>query len=400
MELDCTLLRPRQIARPLHPGIFVVEVLARLLKTASSTRGQNTVPGEIHREPSESGPKRKTRRKIRTPEAEKERQLRRTFQCGDAVVSSSFSLLEGASVSQTGWHGALPPALAREQILELYCQTPDARGLYPYIREFYPVRYNKKQSITEEQSVFLVDKNQQIFMFRSFRAGWMVKCINEFKAAHDILVGYDLDSEAVYGGMPGWAPWAPYANYYWPPSSIGSGALGGKVASKFVSKQVELVFPGVAEEFRNDAAAHYQRHGIRPMFGLFWNFCLNTYFPGQERVHCLPDSDKKNQIGVYVVLTYALPCGINFNDTVWTWLVIWEAGVAVQMPPWTMAIYPSSLFYHSTLMWRTFNLSPPILTHSPQRRIPDPSCQAISRVVGSMVFFQPGYHVNPAGDRT
>jgi hypothetical protein len=45
--------------------------------------------------------------------------------------------------------------------------------------------------------VFLVDKNQQIFMFRSFRAGWMAKRINEFKAAHDILVGYDLDSEAV-----------------------------------------------------------------------------------------------------------------------------------------------------------------------------------------------------------
>jgi hypothetical protein len=37
---------------------------------------------------------------------------------------------------------------------------------------------------------------------------------------------------------------------------------------------------------------------------------------------------------------------VNFNDTLWTWLVIWEAGVAVQMPPWTMAIYPSSLFYH------------------------------------------------------
>jgi hypothetical protein len=55
-----------------------------------------------------------------------------------------------------------------------------------------------------------------------------------------------------------------------------------------VSKQVELIFPGVAEQFRKDAEAHYERHGIKPMFGLFWNFYLNNYFWGQERVHCWP----------------------------------------------------------------------------------------------------------------
>jgi hypothetical protein len=36
----------------------------------------------------------------------------------------------------------------------------------------------------------------------------------------------------------------------------------------------------------------------------------------------------------------------KFNHTQRTWLVIWEAGVIVELPPWVLAIYPSSLFYH------------------------------------------------------
>lgn len=72
---------------------------------------------------------------------------------------------------------------------------------------------------------------------------------------------------------------------------------------------METVFPGVAAQFRKDAEVHRKAHKIEPMFGLFWTFCLNAYFPGQDRVHCLPHADKKNQIGVCVVLTYALPSG-------------------------------------------------------------------------------------------
>lgn len=36
----------------------------------------------------------------------------------------------------------------------------------------------------------------------------------------------------------------------------------------------------------------------------------------------------------------------NFNHGQRSWLVIWEAGVVVELPPWVLCIYPSSLFYH------------------------------------------------------
>ncbi|KAJ7169039.1 hypothetical protein B0H12DRAFT_1246924 [Mycena haematopus] len=40
---------------------------------------------------------------------------------------------------------------------------------------------------------------------------------------------------------------------------------------------------------------------------------------------------------------------VDFNHTQYTWLVIWEADVAVELPPWTAALYPSALFYHFNL---------------------------------------------------
>src|SRR5437667_11118 len=36
----------------------------------------------------------------------------------------------------------------------------------------------------------------------------------------------------------------------------------------------------------------------------------------------------------------------KFNDSACTWLVIWELGVVIQLPPWVFAAYPSSLFLH------------------------------------------------------
>jgi hypothetical protein len=36
----------------------------------------------------------------------------------------------------------------------------------------------------------------------------------------------------------------------------------------------------------------------------------------------------------------------NFNHTLRSWLVIWEAGVVIELPPWVLLLYPSSLLYH------------------------------------------------------
>ena len=36
----------------------------------------------------------------------------------------------------------------------------------------------------------------------------------------------------------------------------------------------------------------------------------------------------------------------RFNHTKRSWLVIWEASVVIELPPWTLLLYPSSLLYH------------------------------------------------------
>ena len=36
----------------------------------------------------------------------------------------------------------------------------------------------------------------------------------------------------------------------------------------------------------------------------------------------------------------------TFNHTKRSWLVIWEAGVVIELPPWVLLLYPSSLLYH------------------------------------------------------
>jgi hypothetical protein len=41
-----------------------------------------------------------------------------------------------------------------------------------------------------------------------------------------------------------------------------------------------------------------------------------------------------------------LTVGFNFNHKARSWLVVWEAGVIVELPPWVLVLYPSSLFLH------------------------------------------------------
>jgi hypothetical protein len=36
----------------------------------------------------------------------------------------------------------------------------------------------------------------------------------------------------------------------------------------------------------------------------------------------------------------------EFNHTQRSWIVIWELGVVVELPPWVLLAYPSSLLYH------------------------------------------------------
>lgn len=132
--------------------------------------------------------------------------------------------------------------------------------------------------------------------------------------------------------------------------------------SRYVSRTVEIIFPGVAERMRASAKWQYGRWRIRPMFGLFYNLCVNGIFPHQSRIHCEPHLDFKNVVGVCALLVYQDPSkpkgaspmptrsnliiGTPFNHRLRSWVVLWEAGVAIELPPWVILIYPSSLLHH------------------------------------------------------
>jgi hypothetical protein len=38
--------------------------------------------------------------------------------------------------------------------------------------------------------------------------------------------------------------------------------------------------------------------------------------------------------------------GMKFDHKSKSWLVLWEAGVVIELPPWVVFLYPSSLLYH------------------------------------------------------
>ena len=68
------------------------------------------------------------------------------------------------------------------------------------------------------------------------------------------------------------------------------------------------VFPGVAERF-DKSARWYKERGVEPLFGVYWNLCINAAFPKQARVHCGPHADQKNIVGICTLLVYELPGG-------------------------------------------------------------------------------------------
>ncbi|KAJ7220740.1 hypothetical protein GGX14DRAFT_431909 [Mycena pura] len=302
------------------------------------------------------------------PEKRAEQKVRRSARRGDTLASNNFSIIKNASVSSTGFQGTAPPPLARKKIDRLYGNEPDARGLHQYLQYFFPCYYDLRDSPRDERATFFVDRDGLIFMYRSFRVAELMARADEVQHAHDILVGSDRTNKAwrehyregqrgdhiaiIFGHhrqsaqAPRLTKWhldhMERVNEFMQLPIV-------KALIGIVSDIVTTVFPGVATRFLADAEWHWRRYGIKPMFGLFWNLCLNAWFPGQRRIHCRPHADKKNQIGVCVLLIYVLKTALQFDHRRFTWLVIWEAGVAVELPPWVILIYPSALFYHFNL---------------------------------------------------
>ncbi|KAJ7186931.1 hypothetical protein C8R46DRAFT_1206918 [Mycena filopes] len=306
------------------------------------------------------GRNRPRRQKIK-PELKVERALAKS----NIVAADGFSLIRDASFSSTGWQGVGPPKLARKEILSLYREGQGGgAALIPYLKYFYPVHYKLEDSMTKERSAVLLDDEGRIFMFRSYRVQFLHDEADAIAVAHDILVGNDLKSEDLEkicssGDRGGHMPIiighqrqsavTPRLTA-WHERNLGrvKDFMELPIVTRIIGLVTDVVttmFPGVAKRFLEDAKWHEERYGIKPMFGLFWNFCLNAWFEKQKRIHCDPHADMKNQIGVCVLLIYVLR-GANFNHTQRTWLVVWEAGIIIELPPWVLAMYPSALLYH------------------------------------------------------
>ncbi|KAJ7650505.1 hypothetical protein FB45DRAFT_715501, partial [Roridomyces roridus] len=282
---------------------------------------------------------------------------------GQAMQAPSFSISTGASVSSTGWHGARPPLEARKLLDDLY---DDPQALNEALSHLHPVPYEKRQNWKEEKSMRSLDRDGHVIMFRSRRAVFLRDNMKPLELACHLLLEGDLEKESVQNRFknqvrgPHMALVIGHHRQYVrePMLTEWHRAHSDRVAAflsqdiikriiQWITQMVELVFPGIAKRFREDVEKIKQRYpGVEPLFGLFWNFCLNAQFPGQRRIHCLPHADWKNQIGVCALLVYLISGGEHFDDDRKTWLVVWEIALAIQLPAWVLHLYPSALFYH------------------------------------------------------
>ncbi|KAA1479835.1 hypothetical protein DENSPDRAFT_887108 [Dentipellis sp. KUC8613] len=122
---------------------------------------------------------------------------------------------------------------------------------------------------------------------------------------------------------------------------------------------VRRAFPGVAFRFEKCAKTLEAQYGFKPAYDLFYNYCLN--FPSQEvlRVYCEPHVDWKNvALGVCLLFIHG-----KFDHRERAWLVLWEAGIIIQIPPGVFVAYPSSLFFH-------FNFDRFVIVTTPDGKLP------------------------------
>ncbi|KAF7333522.1 hypothetical protein MVEN_02368400 [Mycena venus] len=327
--------------------------------------------------------------------------VRRAFRGGDVITSTTFSLLHDASISPAGFQGIRPPKLARNQIRQLYHLKPDAAALRDHLNHFFPLPY------VEGRAVFVLDKDGHLFFNRTTPAKFLEGREEEIEYAIALLAGKDLTcpkTRAKFKGEDRGPHCAMILGHH--RQSRIAPELTGFHRSRlddaqtfmnlpimirifdWVKSIIRILFPRIAARFEEDAAWHEKEYNIRPLFGYFWNFCLNVVFPGQERIHTGPHTDFKNQIGVCSILTYLLKSGAKFDHKRRSWIVIWELGMRAQLVPWTLASYPSALFLHFNVdvhQLRFVHTAEDVELPTPENSTPIVSGDDTGR--GSMVFF-------------
>ncbi|KAF9471692.1 hypothetical protein BDN70DRAFT_819685 [Pholiota conissans] len=271
-----------------------------------------------------------------------------------AFFTTDYSILTKGCVSSTGWHGRMPARRARAEIVKAY----HSGAIFEELSHFFPIYHSR------DRPSILLGSDLRILLYQTAVVDWLEA---EGPALYDAcqkLVALSLANPKVqksYSAGERGQHLACIIGHYRQYSKAPTLTLWHKQNQRrvddflktpivvrlnnFVSSVVKLMFPGVAERFLRSAEWHEAQHGIKPLFGLFWNLCYNGMFAGQTRIHCSPHADSKNIVGVCVLVIYQIP-NKRFNHSRRSWLVLWDAGVAIQMPPWTMVAFPSSLLYH------------------------------------------------------
>ncbi|KAF8176786.1 hypothetical protein BJ912DRAFT_797408, partial [Pholiota molesta] len=327
--------------------------------------------------------------------ADTKRLRAKLVQSADAFMTKSYSIETNGSRVTTGWQGLRPASKSAKQIQNAYSNG----SIRQTVATFFPVPADLKHP------AFVMDSDSRIFLFRTAQFLWLKKEEDAFYQAACKLLNSALNSHDVrrksatgvrgphfpciighhreYQTEPYLTKW--HCDNLTAVEEFISNPLIQKI-TKRVSSVVRLIFPGVAERFLRSAQWHKEKYGIAPLFDLFWNFCINGLFPGQKRVHCRPHTDAKNVVGVCVLVIYQTP-GKKFNHKKRSWLVLWEAGVVIELPPWTMVAYPSSLLYHFNIDITDFKF---VTTDGQERPLPENSTpieEGDDEGRGSLVYF-------------
>ncbi|KAF8889786.1 hypothetical protein BD779DRAFT_1671567 [Infundibulicybe gibba] len=307
----------------------------------------------------------------------------------ESLQNVGFSMIEDARVAGTGWHGMQLKPTSREKL----CEDCDSGTIKAQLAWFFPVYY-------KGQAVRLLDQDNRMFGYRTTTLPFIQEeAPSLLKAVRRLLGKHLVNEEAAKRHKDG----VPKLTRFHRENAgdvdefIRTGIV--QKATQVVCSMVRLMFPGVAERLETSADWHQEQYGIRPQFDLFWNLCVNGIFPGQKRVHSRPHADYKNVVGVCALLVYEIPGRVKFNHSKRTWLVLWEAGIVVQLPPWVVFLYPSSLLTH-------FNIDIDVCHHR-RRRATDPSqlhplADGDDEGRGSFVYFNQAalYQSSETGHRT
>ncbi|KAF8173480.1 hypothetical protein BJ912DRAFT_931921 [Pholiota molesta] len=302
--------------------------------------------------------------------ADTRRLLAKWIRKGDIFRTEAYTVLLNGKHVSTGWHGLNPSRRDRAEVRRDYLNG----SIVDTVAMFFPVYADLLRP------AILLDADSRIFLYRTTQFHWLTQAKGPFHQAVNKLLGDSLNSAKVrkanargerehhrqYATKPALTLW--HRQNMDKANEFIKDPLIQKITEQ-VSGIVKLVFPGVAERFNKSAQWHQEVYGITPIFGLFWNLCINGLFPNQERIHCLPHADSKNIVGVCVLVIYEIP-GKKFNHSKRSWLVLWEAGIAIQLPPWVIVAYPSALIYHFNLDITNFRF---VTTEGDERPTPENS---------------------------